>query len=663
MIPGSHPHFIDFAFRALNDPPSISRADVERLEGELPSLDWYGAIGAALLKRPDLARESTVARLAAVAAHGDSSRLRRASAMTMLSLAAGPLGPAIIAEVERLLLGPRAPGLQLLVRIYSMLCDGWIERVSPEALHRIAARRKSWGRILAWHGILRLDAALGKPVRVPGVEPVFAHFARAVLDCPAPRVLYTHSDAGGVGDEMSHASTLLDAWLEASPTLTIDVIPIRVFIYTHPRVRVIGLAAAEPHYDLVIHFGRPLTEARGRLEICMVGRFHLGSLRFEGREIKLPPRVQFGSNNGYYATGWQLMAALGFQIHAGRGSRESVIAYDGEDARAEWDALTGGASKVCIFHLFGGTYPRKGLYQEEYDAARDWLIRLVRDGYRVIALPARNFWSTRERLDEMIAPLSAEVKAAIAIPAGAIDGEMMKRIRYFAARSDLVVAVEGWLVHLAYALGRPFEVVVLEPWYLSGTGSMLTHWVPGPRRADQRMAAPLPQLDEACWPRHMLKAALTSLIADWGDPRGAQWAFDQLKGSRTTRAANLMQLMRRCMPKDHSFDGAARSTAERWIDHPKPRLRAEAAKLMLFLGADLSDRFGPGYREALETFVWLGYAPFGRPAVRERVATWGEGARLALTIALKDDELAPYHDRVRLTLDLIDQADAEATAC
>ena len=46
----------------------------------------------------------------------------------------------------------------------------------------------------------------------------------------------------------------------------------------------------------------------------------------------------------------------------------------------------------------------------------------------------------RYRPSIVIAPLPDEVKAAIAIPAGAIDGEMMKRIRYFVSRSDLTTA-------------------------------------------------------------------------------------------------------------------------------------------------------------------------------------------------------------------------------
>src|SRR5262249_58819280 len=56
---------------------------------------------------------------------------------------------------------------------------------------------------------------------------------------------------------------------------------------------------------------------------------------------------------------------------------------------------------------------------------------------------------------------------------------VMRLYKYFASYADLVVTVEGWMMHVAYALGRPFRLL-MAPYSAHD-------WVP-----ERRGAAPPP---------------------------------------------------------------------------------------------------------------------------------------------------------------------------
>src|SRR5262249_34940250 len=100
--------------------------------------------------------------------------------------------------------------------------------------------------------------------------------------------------------------------------------------------------------------------------------------------------------------------------------------------------------------------------------------------------------------------------------------------KFFASYADLVVTVEGWMMHLAYALGRPFRLL-MAPYSAHD-------WVPGRRGPDQRLAIsmspaappPPPDLLRACdpppAPHHPLKPRLAAALAtveDAADPEAA----------------------------------------------------------------------------------------------------------------------------------------------
>ena len=55
---------------------------------------------------------------------------------------------------------------------------------------------------------------------------------------------------------------------------------------------------------------------------------------------------------------------------------------------------------------------------------------------------------------------------------------VMRLFKYFAGYADLVVTVEGWLMHIAYAMGRPFRLLFRGPRQLLPLGAFRQQLVP-----------------------------------------------------------------------------------------------------------------------------------------------------------------------------------------
>ncbi len=65
----------------------------------------------------------------------------------------------------------------------------------------------------------------------------------------------------------------------------------------------------------------------------------------------------------------------------------------------------------------------------------------------------------------------------------------MRQLKYFVCLADLVVTIEGWMLHLAYALGKPFRLL-LAPY------SGIPEWHPYALSANQGLWQPLADLAE-----------------------------------------------------------------------------------------------------------------------------------------------------------------------
>ena len=86
-------------------------------------------------------------------------------------------------------------------------------------------------------------------------------------------------------------------------------------------------------------------------------------------------------------------------------------------------------------------------------------------GFFVVITPSAEAWGSVERAREAIAHLQASERSFAALapdPATAPDRDQHGRmLLYFIRSADRIVAVEGWMIHAAYCLAKPYEVLML----------------------------------------------------------------------------------------------------------------------------------------------------------------------------------------------------------
>ncbi|HEX4167512.1 MAG TPA: HEAT repeat domain-containing protein [Bryobacteraceae bacterium] len=194
-------------------------------------------------------------------------------------------------------------------------------------------------------------------------------------------------------------------------------------------------------------------------------------------------------------------------------------------------------------------------------------------------------------------------------------------IIYFIRFASLVIAVEGWMIHAAYCLGKPYRTLMLA--YSQGTD-----WQPFAQTSQQRIEWPAPPLKLAQrsamvveQPHKFFLIALLRLCGDSSDPRASDLLY-QTAGSpdRDLRAAAVAGLSDR-------RDDKARKAMVVALQDPCYRVRAVAAEALLLQNSDIA-------RETL-----LAHSLIGQPK-REWAAIMrlGADAMPALEIAACDQD-------------------------
>jgi hypothetical protein len=104
----------------------------------------------------------------------------------------------------------------------------------------------------------------------------------------------------------------------------------------------------------------------------------------------------------------------------------------------------------------------------------------------------------------------------------------MRQFKYFASYADVVITVEGWMMHLAYALGRPFRLL-MAPYSAHD-------WMPERRGPDQRLAVSMSPAAAPCRPTCLARAipagAASSVEAE---ARGRAGRSGKTRGARAAR--------------------------------------------------------------------------------------------------------------------------------
>ena len=496
----------------------------------------------------------------------------------------------------------------------------------------------------------------------------------AALGRESRRVLVIQNIHDGQGDEMVRTVPLMQALLDSNPQLAIDLVTGRGYLYSHPRVTVvpIGVRARieellRERYDAVIDYFEPnVPEVNYDQELEPLVQAHIAANR---------PRLVLSSTKGYnrfvyerveldgrplagelgldrqrventYETTFRLIAELGLPLRCGEAPAVSEPVLTGlpwPEAEAAWAQLTKGnvgRRPVALVNPFGGIEKLKGYTARTLGALTIEMSLLVREGFYVVLLPNGTPWSSPALLQEAIARLTPEEQAhVIAAPDRSREADLYLRFIRFAA---LLVSVEGWAIHAAYCLGKPYRILMLPfshppSWhpYLAtrnqrteiGAATVRERFVDTPQCAEHDQ----PPLAEQ--PRKFILLLVLRELGRCAEGQAVPFLRRALESEdREIRLAAASSLAK-------TRDALQRTEWMRLLDDRWWRIRAIAAAELLRLGVEglpLTSQQVEAYRRIGESTEW-------RNAV-----LLGDAARPALEAGLDDDDPVLRNESVRM---------------
>ncbi len=314
--------------------------------------------------------------------------------------------------------------------------------------------------------------------------------ARAKLSGSGRRILIVHNIADGQGDQMVRSAPLAQAFLDFNPTLQVALIAPRAYLYSHPRISVTDVAnpsaieeTLQGRFDGVISFYESqITELNHCAELEKQVQEYRAAHRpflfasatkgldegtFQVVEVDGNCATIGGSGSpNIYEPASRLIAELGLPLRCGEDEPAGGFVLAGvawTEAEETWNKLVASYAErrpVALFNPFGGMEPLKGFVAETFAAAAKEVERLVNEGYFVVITPNGTAWGSAALAREI-----AGQQACVTIapdPAGtpAARDSAMRRLLYFVRSADLVVTVEGWMMHAAFALGKPYRVLM-----------------------------------------------------------------------------------------------------------------------------------------------------------------------------------------------------------
>ncbi|MEM6797808.1 MAG: hypothetical protein AAF725_27815, partial [Acidobacteriota bacterium] len=322
----------------------------------------------------------------------------------------------------------------------------------------------------------------------------------------------------GQGDEILRLGLLLSILLAVAPATQFDVITRRRHLWDHPRLRPIAIddeEAVKASLEAADGFAwtdEPLTpeirlvewlpealerraaEASWAIEMvtknchAVFRQLRLGGpCRLAELRPEMPPR---------HAT--DTLERLACALDAGwireartrpGGAPETAAPFVGRASREADAALErrrgDRARPLAVVQPFGGFTEVKGYTRCDGPRLVQELEALAEEGFRVVLLPTFEEWGSAAVVGDLIEALPpAAARHVTAAPSPADPpawlrerpelsppDRVMRLFKYWISRADQVVAVEGWVCHLASLLGRPVRMVL---W----AGSFSPDWYP-----------------------------------------------------------------------------------------------------------------------------------------------------------------------------------------
>jgi peptide chain release factor subunit 1 len=509
---------------------------------------------------------------------------------------------------------------------------------------------------------------------------------RGELGEATQRALIVQNIADAQGDEIIRVVPLLESLLRFNPLLEVVLVTKREYLYAHPRIvpvsiddRTMVRSVLRQRFDVVIDFFEPnVPQVNYNRELEHQIKAHVRTHRpflsitaLKGWNDFVYQRVDVESRayadvlklerqrvDNIYETTFRLIAELGLPLRLGEEPPETNSVLAGlpcRDADAAWSALVAqnaDSRPVALLCPFGGIEPLKGYVERRIDSLVERVRGLIGEGFYVVLLPNGMPWGSSRHAREVVSRLEPSQQGHVVVapdPAetrGSVTYEhagthtvpgasyQMRLVTYFVRFADLVVTVEGWMVHAAYSLGKRYRVLML-PY------SHPSRWHPYGRTLHQDVAepdstlAPVPSAHEAGappLPEQPRKFVLLFLLGSLGRTGNVQavpllrWALQS--EDRDVRLAATESIARISGP---DIDSVLRAL----LADPANRVRGVAATALLERMALSPASLGGLRREDL-----LAHEAIGREG-RDWASVLGLGAgiRTAIETAMNDDDL------------------------
>jgi len=390
------------------------------------------------------------------------------------------------------------------------LCQWFPERVDKGVFSAIARRSRFAPEIMACLESLEYrEGAEAHPGRV-------SDMLSSLLGQGA-RILVVHNIVDGQGDEMIRSYALLQALLDGLPTLEITLFTHRCYLYDHPRVRVIAISETErfakalkQEWHGIINFFEPYLDSNTyNLAVQSLVQKHVDAnmppfflwakkgMNYFVFEKACLNGQEYASTFGVskrllplnYEVTMRLISCLGLPLRVGEGKPQAgpiQTTVSRPDLVRTWENLKEkiGRDRIAIINIFGGQNPSKGFVPISFGRLAQILECLVDEGYGLVIVPNGDGWGGETAIESVISHLKPDARLhAVAAPVLTNAQENMRQLKYFVDWGDTVVTIEGWMMHLAYALGKPFRL-------LSAPYSYSMEWYPHARSVNQGLWIP-----------------------------------------------------------------------------------------------------------------------------------------------------------------------------
>ncbi len=499
------------------------------------------------------------------------------------------------------------------------------------------------------------------------------------------QLLVVHNIVDGLGDELIRCNALLQAILDGCPQASITLFTDRQFLYDHPRVRALPIKDTQlfseeltRHWHGIIDFFEPYLpsnsyncaveiELKKHLEGNIppfyiwarkdLNHYVIESVLLNGQQYAEKWHLKERRLPLSYETSMRLITELGLPLRFGEqesGAGWLLSALPEPAANQRWQSLLGELSERCngekrpvaILNVFGGQSSLKGFQKSTYERLHQIMAQLVESGFNLVLVPNGDGWGGPAEIKTLISDLPFGLKRhTIAAPLAdaANSHESMRWIKYFASWSDLIVAVEGWMMHLAYALGKPYYLLMApysygSEWHPHGRSINQGQWL-GVKERALRTEFVLPDAGSRGVVPPLLhrpeKNLLQAALAVWGAVGDVQlgqrllyWMGSEDKDIRNWVLTALGRI-----------DASAFQTElVRALEDCNREVRSAAASALLAGGKDLTAVLGADWHNLLMAYQLLGQFRF------QEVRPLGQASFRALRACLNRDESEVHRD-------------------